>query len=110
MRKMMRGAGEVKIALPHARQLWRKEKRGRKHRGAMTPRDVLLALLVMAIWALNFPISKLAFSEFPPILFMAVRFALVALLICPFRRLQLAKLRPIVLVSVTLGTFHFVLM
>jgi O-acetylserine/cysteine efflux transporter len=65
---------------------------------------------VMAIWALNFPISKLAFSEFPPILFMAVRFALVALLICPFRRLPLAKLRPIVLVSVTLGTFHFGLM
>ncbi|MBV9522573.1 MAG: EamA family transporter [Alphaproteobacteria bacterium] len=76
----------------------------------MTPRDLLLALLVMAIWALNFPISKLAFAEFPPILFMAVRFALVALLICPFRRLPLAKLRPILLVSLTLGTFHFSLM
>jgi O-acetylserine/cysteine efflux transporter len=76
----------------------------------MKPRDVLLALLIMLMWALNFPISKLAFADFPPILFMAVRFALVALLICPFRRLPRDKLAQILLISVTLGTFHFSLM
>src|SRR5438270_10642674 len=47
----------------------------------MKPRDVLLALTVMAMWALNFPISKLGFQDFPPILFMALRFALVAMLL-----------------------------
>ena len=76
----------------------------------MRPRDALLALLVMLLWALNFPISKLALTEFPPILFIAVRFAAVALLVCPFRRLPSGKAVPILLVSVTLGTFHFGLM
>src|SRR5438270_4542111 len=76
----------------------------------MKPRDVLLALAVMLVWALNFPISKLGFQDFPPILFMALRFALVAMLLCPFFRPPRAKLRQIVAVSVTLGTFHFSLM
>jgi O-acetylserine/cysteine efflux transporter len=76
----------------------------------MKPRDVLRALLVMVVWALNFPISKLGFIDFPPLLFMALRFALVAALLCPFFRPQRAKLRQIMLVSVTLGTFHFSLM
>lgn len=76
----------------------------------MKPRDVMLALVVMLVWALNFPISKLGFADFPPILFMALRFAIVALLLCPFFRPPRAKLRQIVLLSVTLGTFHFSLM
>jgi O-acetylserine/cysteine efflux transporter len=76
----------------------------------MKPRDVLLALIVIAVWALNFPISKLGFRDFPPILFMALRFAVVALLLCPFFRPPRAKLKQIVLVSVTLGSFHFALM
>jgi O-acetylserine/cysteine efflux transporter len=73
----------------------------------MKPRDVLLALTVMVVWALNFPISKLGFQDFPPILFMALRFAIVATLLCPFFHPPRAKLKQIVLVSITLGTFHF---
>jgi O-acetylserine/cysteine efflux transporter len=76
----------------------------------MKLRDVLLALVVMLVWALNFPISKLGFVDFPPILFMALRFAIVAALLCPFFRPPRAKLKQIMLVSVTLGTFHFSLM
>jgi O-acetylserine/cysteine efflux transporter len=76
----------------------------------MKPRDVLLALVVMLVWALNFPISKLGFVDFPPILFMALRFAIVAALLCPFFHPPRAKLKQIMLVSVTLGTFHFSLM
>ncbi len=76
----------------------------------MKPRDILLALVVMLVWALNFPISKLGFGDFPPLLFMVLRFAVVALLLCPFIRPPRAKLRQIMLLSVTLGTFHFSLM
>src|SRR5260370_16746734 len=76
----------------------------------MTPRDVLLAVVVMLVWALDFPISKLGFVDFPPILFMALRFAIVAALLCPFFHPPRAKLKQIMLVSVTLGTFHFSLM
>src|SRR5260221_1785680 len=76
----------------------------------MKQRDVLLAVVVMLVWALNFPISKLGFVDFPPILFMALRFAIVAALLCPFFHPPRAKLKQIMLVSVTLGTFHFSLM
>jgi len=76
----------------------------------MKPRDVLLALAVIVVWALNFPISKLGFVDFPPILFMALRFAIVAALLCPFFHPPRAKLKQIMLVSVTLGMFHFSLM
>jgi O-acetylserine/cysteine efflux transporter len=76
----------------------------------MTRRDAALAVAVMLLWALNFPVMKLAFLDFPPLLFTALRFALVALLVCPFRRLPPGKLKPILLLSLTLGTFHFSLM
>src|SRR5260221_3618894 len=72
----------------------------------MKPRDARLALAVMLVWALNFPISKLGFVDFPALLFMALRFAIVAALLCPFFHPPRAKLRPIILVSVTPGTFH----
>ncbi len=42
----------------------------------MKPRDVLLALVVMLVWALNFPITKLGFVDFPPIPDQTARLAL----------------------------------
>src|SRR5260370_9078058 len=73
----------------------------------MKPRDVLLALVVMLVWALNFPISKLGFVDFPPILFMALRFAIVAALLCPSFPPPRAELQQLMLVSSPLGPFHF---
>ncbi len=45
----------------------------------MTFKDTLRALLVVVIWGLNFPIIKIGLEELPPILFSALRFAIVAL-------------------------------
>ena len=44
----------------------------------MTARDRLLALLVAAVWGLNFPATHLALEQFPPFLLVAVRFAVIA--------------------------------
>jgi O-acetylserine/cysteine efflux transporter len=76
----------------------------------MRPADIAAAVLVAALWGLNFPVLKLALGELPPLLLMAVRFALVALLLCPLRRLPREKLGPILLLSITLGSLHFSLM
>lgn len=44
----------------------------------MHSRDRLLALLVAVCWGLNFPATALALQHFPPLLMVAIRFALVA--------------------------------
>ena len=44
----------------------------------MPPRDQLRALLVAVVWGLNFPATAVALEHFPPLLMVALRFALVA--------------------------------
>ena len=44
----------------------------------MPPRDQLRALLVAAVWGLNFPATAVALEHFPPLLMVALRFTLVA--------------------------------
>jgi len=76
----------------------------------MSLRDSLVALLVMAIWGLNFVVAKWGLAEFPPLFIMALRFILVAALLVPFSRIPVGKMLPIGMLSVTLGTVHFPLM
>lgn len=76
----------------------------------MTPQDVALALLVMALWGLNFVAAKIGLAEFPPMLMMGLRFTLVAALLLPFVRMPRGKMRGVFLLSVILGTVHFPLM
>ena len=44
----------------------------------MTPRDRLLAILVTICWGINFPATDLALRHFPPLLMVALRFAVIA--------------------------------
>lgn len=76
----------------------------------MSPRHIVHALLVMALWGLNFVVSKWALQEFPPLFLMFLRFVLVAALIVPFFRIPRDKILPIAALSVTLGSIHFPLM
>lgn len=46
---------------------------------AMTPRHIALAVLVAAVWGLNFVLIEVGLHDFPPLLFCALRFAVVAL-------------------------------
>lgn len=44
----------------------------------MQPRDVMIALVVVAIWGFNFTVIKLSLSEVPPLLSAALRFFFAA--------------------------------
>ncbi len=44
----------------------------------VTTRDRFLAILVAVCWGLNFPVTALALRHFPPLLMVALRFALIA--------------------------------
>lgn len=45
----------------------------------MHSRHLLLALLVTAVWGLNFPVTKLGLADIDPLLLTALRFTLTAL-------------------------------
>jgi len=76
----------------------------------LRPLDLLRTLSVMAIWGLNFIAAKWGLAEFPPLLMMALRFGIVALLLCPWNRLPPRLLPHVLALSLTLGSVHFSLM
>ncbi|MBL8670111.1 MAG: EamA family transporter [Alphaproteobacteria bacterium] len=66
-----------------------------------------MLLLIMVIWGFNFPLVKLGVGEIPPILLMAIRFGIVALVMVPFVAVPRAQLRGLMVVSFVLGSLHF---
>lgn len=73
----------------------------------MTPKDALLAVLVMALWGANFVASKVALQVFPPMFLMTVRFALVCAVLLPFARFPRGRWRGVLALSTILGAVHF---
>ncbi|MDP6781482.1 MAG: EamA family transporter [Alphaproteobacteria bacterium] len=73
----------------------------------MKPVHILLMILAMAFWGLNFVVIKTGLLELPPLLMLALRFALAAALLVPFVRPPTGKVREIICISVILGFFHF---
>src|SRR5215471_10964647 len=52
----------------------------------MTPRDIAIATLPPALWAITYVIAKPATMHFPPVFLMAMVFALTALMLArPWR-------------------------
>ncbi len=52
----------------------------------MTPLDILKAVSVPVLWATGFVLAKVAIVDFPPVLLMALRFTLTALVLVWFFR------------------------
>jgi len=73
----------------------------------MSLRELGIVFLIVAIWGLNYPVGKIRVGAVPPMMMIALRFFLVALLVIPFVKAPWAHMRPIVYLSVTIGVFHF---
>lgn len=68
----------------------------------------LAALAVVVIWGLNFIAAKIGVAQMPPFAFMAIRFAIVGLLLAPFFRPRgRQQWRGVAIISFTLGVLHF---
>ncbi|MDX1653581.1 MAG: DMT family transporter [Candidatus Competibacteraceae bacterium] len=77
----------------------------------MTPRDLLLALLANMAWAFNFIAGKYGMQQFEPLLFTALRFSLLLLLLGPlFLRPIPGQMRTILTIGLVNGVIHFGLM
>ncbi len=77
---------------------------------AVKPLHLCLFLLVILVWGVNFAVVKIGLKDFPPIFFIALRFALVAIILVPFAKRPTGHWRQILAVSFTLGVLHFSLM
>ena len=78
---------------------------------AIRPTHILMFVAVMAVWSFNFVVVKWAVAAFPPLFFVALRFAIVSLSLVPFvQRPRGRQWRGLFLVSLTLGVLHFACM
>ena len=73
----------------------------------MTAIDILTLLLVTLVWGVNFAVVKIGLAQLPPILFVSLRFFLVAALLLPFLKRPRHKRGLILLLGITLGVIHF---
>ena len=73
----------------------------------MTAVDVGTLLLVTLVWGFNFAVVKIGLAQLPPILFVSLRFFLVAALLLPFLKWPRHKRGLIVMLALTLGVVHF---
>ncbi|MCG8354982.1 MAG: EamA family transporter [Kiloniellales bacterium] len=77
---------------------------------SVRPFHLLLFVGIMVVWGLNLVIGKIGIEQIPPILLMALRFGLAALLIAPFVPRPHGHWREVILISTSLGLIHFALM
>lgn len=73
----------------------------------MTPRHIALAVLVAAVWGVNFVVIHVGLEHFPPFLFGALRFAVVAVPAIFFLGPPKVAWRWVVAVGLTLGVAKF---
>ncbi len=74
---------------------------------AMTNRDRLLGLCVVAMWGLNFIAIRLGLDHFPPFFFAALRFAVMAVPVVLFVRFPQVQMRWFLLYAVGFGVVQF---
>lgn len=76
----------------------------------MSPRHLVLLLIICLIWAANFIAAAWAVSHMPPIVFTVVRFAMVLALVIPFLRPPARGQWPLLIAACwSMGALHFVL-
>jgi O-acetylserine/cysteine efflux transporter len=74
---------------------------------SIRPLHLALFLGTVTIWGISFIVTKLGVREIPPLLFVGLRFALVALILVPFVPRPTGHWRQVLLISTTLGLLHF---
>ncbi|TQV70840.1 DMT family transporter [Denitrobaculum tricleocarpae] len=78
--------------------------------GSISPLHLAIFLAVALVWGLNFAVAKIGLTHLPPLLFMALRFALVAIVLIPFVKPPKGRWRQVMAIAFTLGLLHFSLM
>ncbi|MBE0531802.1 MAG: EamA family transporter [Rhodospirillales bacterium] len=73
----------------------------------MHPRDIAAAAAIVLLWSVNFSANKIAVGQFPPVMMVAMRFALIGAMLAPLLRPTGKPFWRIALIAFTLGGLHF---
>lgn len=73
----------------------------------MTPKDIVLALVIILVWGVNFVVISLGLDGMPPLLMGGLRFMLVAAIGCWFVKRPSLPLKWFIAYAVTLGFGQF---
>jgi O-acetylserine/cysteine efflux transporter len=76
---------------------------------AIRPRDLYLLVGITFIWGFNLITSKIGVGEIPPVLFTFLRFAIVAVALLPFLRVEPGQMSAVVVASLLAGALNFAL-
>ena len=77
---------------------------------AIAPRDLGLLCLVTLFWGFNLVASRVGVRELPPLLFTALRFALLGAVLVPWLRVRRRQMAAVVVAALLSGTIAFGLM
>ena len=77
----------------------------------MQARHALLIILIMMLWGINFVALKIGVENFSPLLITLLRFALTLILLFPwFFKVPKGQWKPLIWLSITMGTIYFPLL
>ena len=76
----------------------------------LAPRDLGFLLLINLIWGFNLIASKVGVAHFPPVLFTALRFTLLALCLVPFLRWHPGRMLHLAVAAALSGGLQFALL
>jgi O-acetylserine/cysteine efflux transporter len=77
---------------------------------SISPRDLALLIGMNLIWGLNLIASKIGVAQLPPVLFTALRFMALGLLLIPFLRLHRGQMKNLLAAAVLTGPLTFALL
>ena len=76
----------------------------------VAPRDLAFLVVINLIWGLNLVVSKLGVAHFPPVLFTALRFTLLGVLVLPFLRWHPGRMQRLLIAALFSGGVCFALL
>jgi O-acetylserine/cysteine efflux transporter len=77
---------------------------------AIAPKDLALLVGITLIWGANLIVSRWGVGEIPPLLFTALRFLLLGVVLLPWLRLQRGRMSAVIVAAVLAGGLHFAMM
>ncbi|MGC6535334.1 MAG: EamA family transporter, partial [Parvibaculales bacterium] len=75
----------------------------------MAPRHLFLMFIICLVWGFTFVAGKAGVEEMPPMLFTALRYSLLAILLFPFLKIVDGKMPQVMVITITMGSAHFAL-
>lgn len=76
----------------------------------LSPLDAGSLLLVMAIWGGGLVVAKIGMQDLSPLMYVTLRFVIATVLLAPLLRFPLRHAWGLILLSLTMGGLHFVVM